>query len=56
MLGNTLYKEEGRPIPSHAKFLSSCQISLLVGTREDHSSVLTLEDLEEPVQPQAGGR
>ena len=32
MSANTLYKEEGRPIPSHAKFLCSCQISLLVGT------------------------
>jgi hypothetical protein len=35
MLVNRLYKGEGRPIPSHAKFLCSCQISLLVGT---HSS------------------
>lgn len=56
MSENTLYKEEGRPIPSHAKFLWSCQISLVVGTLEDHSLVLTLEDLGEPVQPQAGSR
>ena len=37
MSANMLYKEEGRPIPSQAKFLSSCQISLLVGTCENHS-------------------
>ena len=43
-----LYKEEGRSIPSHTKFLWSRQISLLIGTREDHCLVLTPEDLGEP--------
>ena len=51
-----LYKEEGRPIPSHKRFLRSCQISLLLRTQENHSSLLTLEDLGELIQPQAGGR
>jgi hypothetical protein len=53
MSANTLYKEEGRPIPSQAKFLCRSQISLLVGTSEDHSLVLTLENLRQ-VGPQAG--
>ena len=53
MSANTLYKEEGRPIPSQAKFLCRSQISLLVGTSEDHSLVLTLENLR-LVWPQAG--
>ena len=56
MLLDTLYKGEGSPIPSHTKFLWRCQISLLVGTWENHSSKLTPEDLGEQVLPQAGSR
>ena len=50
MSANNLYKEEGRPIPSQAKFLCSSEISLLVGTLQDHNLVLTLENLGH-VQP-----
>ena len=44
MSANTLYKEKGRPVPGQASSLQVDSFSLLVGTREDHSSLLTLSD------------
>jgi hypothetical protein len=57
MVADMLYKGEGRPIPSHAKFLvklseqpfsSNSQFTVCRNSQEIHSLQLTLEDLGEP--------